>query len=92
MMQQTQPDDFVLATGIGHSVQELVETAFHAAGISNWQDHIEVSEELVRPPEKHPPIGNPAKAERMLGWKPRISFHDLIGRMVSADIQRLLNS
>jgi GDPmannose 4,6-dehydratase len=88
ILQQPKPDDFVVATGEMHSVQELCETAFAHAGL-DWRDHVVVDPEFVRPLETTLLCGNSAKAERMLGWKPSVRFKELIGIMVDADMEKL---
>ena len=87
MLQQDKPDDFVIATGETHSVQELCEAAFQKAGL-DWHDHVVVNRDLVRPLETGPLCGNPAKAGRVLGWKPQVRFEELIGLMVEADLEK----
>lgn len=89
MMQQDAPEDFVLATGIPHSVQDLVATALGVVGIDDWQEHVEVSPSLVRPPEAHPPIGCPEKARIKLGWKAGTAFEELVQKMVVWDLALL---
>src|SRR5579883_3365957 len=86
MLQQDKADDFVIATGETHSVEELCEAAFQKAGL-DWHDHVVVNKDLVRPLETGPLCGNPAKAERVLGWKPQVRFKELIGLMVEADLE-----
>jgi GDPmannose 4,6-dehydratase len=87
MLQQDTPDDFVVATGETHSIQELCEAAFTHAGL-NWRDHVMVNTEFVRPLETGPLCGNPAKAERVLGWRPQTKFKELVGIMVDADLEK----
>jgi GDPmannose 4,6-dehydratase len=86
MLQQPQPDDFVIATGVTHSVKELLETAFSYVGL-DWQKHVEVDPALVRPAEPDPLCGDATKAERVLGWKPEVSFKQLIEMMVEAELK-----
>jgi GDPmannose 4,6-dehydratase len=88
MLQQDVPDDYVVSTGETHSVRELCEVAFGRAGL-DWEDHVEVDEQFFRPAEVDLLIGNPAKAERVLGWKPEVGFEDLVCMMVDADIDSL---
>jgi GDPmannose 4,6-dehydratase len=90
MLQQPIPDDYVVATGISHSVRDLVEVAFTHAGIE-WQKHVEVDTKLLRPAEVDHLIGNSDKARKTLAWKPTIDFKALIGMMVDADMKRLAN-
>lgn len=88
MLQQDKPDDYVVATGETHTVRKLVELAFAAAGL-DWQKHVKIDQSLVRPAEVDLLIGDPAKAKRKLGWKPEVSFEQLVERMVKADLARL---
>src|SRR5579883_114387 len=88
MLQQDRPDDYVVATGETHTVRRLVELAFAAAGL-DWQKHVKIDPALVRPAEVDLLIGDPSKAKRMLGWKPEVSFEQLVERMVKADVARL---
>ena len=88
MLQQSKPDDYVVATGEAHSVKRLVELAFQAAGL-DWQKYVVTDPALVRPAEVDLLIGDPAKAKAKLGWKPEMSFEKLIERMVKADLARL---
>ena len=87
MLQQPQPDNYVVATGETHSVQELCERAFARAGL-NWKDHVVVDRALVRPAEVESLLGDATKARRALGWEPRVSFHALVDMMVDADLAR----
>ena len=88
MLQQPQPDDYVIATGETHSVQELCEIAFARAGL-NWQDHVILDPKLVRPAEVDLLQGGASKAKRVLGWQPRVTFRQLIEMMVDADLERV---
>jgi GDPmannose 4,6-dehydratase len=88
MLQQTEPDDYVIATGETHSVKRLCEVAFAAAGL-NWQDHVEVDPKFVRPAEVDLLIGDPTKAKTKLGWIPQVSFEQLIEMMVRRDCEEL---
>jgi GDPmannose 4,6-dehydratase len=88
MLQQPKPDDYVVATGEAHSVKELVEVAFGCVGL-DWQKHVVTDPALVRPAEVDLLIGDPTKAKTKLGWKPEVSFQQLIERMVRADVARL---
>jgi len=87
MLQQPTPDDYVIATGETHSVQELCEIAFARAGL-NWQDHVTLDPKLVRPAEVDMLQGDASKAKRVLGWQPKVNFQQLIEMMVDADIAR----
>lgn len=88
MLQQDKCDDYVLGTGANHSVKEFVENAFAAAGITNWQDYVVVDPRFKRPAEVPNLKANPAKAEKILGWKPKMSFQELVKNMVEADLKR----
>ncbi|MHB1567715.1 MAG: GDP-mannose 4,6-dehydratase [Solirubrobacteraceae bacterium] len=89
MLQRDQADDFVIATGVAHSVRDCLEIAFDQAGLE-IDDHVELDASLRRPAEVDQLIGDRSKAERLLGWKPQTSFEQLIRLMVDAD-QRLLS-
>jgi GDPmannose 4,6-dehydratase len=88
MLQQEVPDDYVIATGETHSVEELVDAAFRHAGL-DWRDHVLIDERLYRPAEVFDLRGNPGKAREKFGWQPELTFADLIPMMVDADIQAL---
>ena len=88
MLQQPTPDDYVVATGVSHSVKDLVQVAFAHAGLE-WKEHVGVDPNLLRPAEVDHLIGNSDKARKMLGWEPSIDFKGLIGMMVDADLKRL---
>ncbi len=88
MMQQDRPEDFVIATGETHTVGELVQVAFDAAGL-DWKNYVVQDPSLVRPAEVDLLIGDAAKANKVLGWKPAVGFQELIRRMVRADVALL---
>jgi GDPmannose 4,6-dehydratase len=88
MLQRDQPQDYVIATGIAHSVRQCVEIAFDQAGI-DIGDHVVIDESLKRPAEVDHLIGDASKAKRELGWEPRTSFEQLIRLMVDADYKLL---
>jgi GDPmannose 4,6-dehydratase len=88
MLQQDQPDDYVIATGESHSVQELVETAFAYVGL-DWRKYVVQDPAFIRPAEVDLLIGDASKAHRQLGWEPRVGFRELVHRMVDADLERL---
>jgi GDPmannose 4,6-dehydratase len=88
MLQQARPDDYVVATGETHTVQKLVELAFSAADL-DWRKYVVIDPVLVRPAEVDLLIGDPSKARRDLGWKPEVSFEQLVHMMVKADLERL---
>jgi GDPmannose 4,6-dehydratase len=87
MLQQPEPDDFVVATGESHSVAELVEIAFRHVG-RDWRQYVGEDPGLMRPAEVDLLVGNAAKARATLGWQPRVSFGELVGMMVDADCRR----
>jgi len=88
MLQRERPDDYVVATGVSHSVRELVEIAFGHAGM-NWRDHVRVDAALLRPAEVDHLLGDASKARGELGWAPTVDFKQLVIMMVDADLQRL---
>jgi GDPmannose 4,6-dehydratase len=88
IMQQPEPEDFVLATGKTHSIRELLEVAFGVAGL-NWQEYVEVDPKFIRPAEVDFLCGDATKARERLGWQPRVSFEELIKMMVEADLEAL---
>lgn len=88
MLQQDTPDDYVVATGETRTVRELVEVAFERAGL-DWQQYVKVDSAFMRPAEVDLLVGSPEKAEKQLGWKPEVSFEQMIHMMVDSDIERL---
>jgi GDPmannose 4,6-dehydratase len=88
MLQQDTPDDYVIATGETHTVQEFVEIAFGHAGL-NWEEHVKLDPKFIRPAEVDLLIGDPAKAKKELGWQPSVDFRGLVEMMVDADIAAL---
>jgi GDPmannose 4,6-dehydratase len=90
MLQQPAPDDYVVATGEAHSVRELCEVAFSHVGL-NYQDYVVQDRENFRPADTALLVGNPAKAERLLGWKRTVTFLDLVRMMVEADLSSIQN-
>ena len=88
MLQQEQPDDYVIATGEAHSVQELVEIAFGHAGLA-WRDYVQTDPAFLRPAEVDHLIGDPSKARETFGWKPSVTFDGLVRMMVDADLERV---
>lgn len=88
MLQQEQPDDYVIATGETHSVREFLELAFNHVNL-NWQDYVEFDERYLRPAEVDLLIGDSTKARQKLGWKPSVTFEELVALMVEADLQVL---
>jgi GDPmannose 4,6-dehydratase len=88
MLQLDRPDDFVVATGETHCVREFVEVAFQYAGL-DWEKYVEIDPSYFRPTEVSCLQGDSRKAERVLGWKPKVKFHDLVRLMVDADTKLL---
>jgi len=86
MLQQPQPDDYVIATGETHSVREFAEVAFQCVGL-DFRDYVIVDEELFRPSEVRLLLGDASKAADRLGWRPRCRFHDLVREMVEHDVR-----
>jgi GDPmannose 4,6-dehydratase len=89
MLQQDEPDDYIIATGESHSVRELAECAFSCVGL-DWHDHVRTDAALKRGrAELHHLVGDPAKARRRLAWEPRVGFTQLVQLLVDADLDRL---
>ena len=88
MLQQKQPDDYVVATGENHSVQEFVEEAFSYAGL-DWKKHVRIDPKYFRPSEVDELLGNATKARKRLGWKPKVRFKGLVKMMVDAEMEGL---
>jgi GDPmannose 4,6-dehydratase len=86
MLQQEKPDDYVIATGQAHSVQEFVEEAFEYARL-DWKEHVEVDPRYFRPTEVDYLLGNASKANNALKWRPRVTFHNLVRMMVDSDLE-----
>jgi GDPmannose 4,6-dehydratase len=91
MLQQDEPDDYVIATGETHSVRELIEVAFGHAGL-DWKKHVTLDQRFLRPAEVDLLIGTPAKAKAKLGWTPTVDFAGLVKMMVDADLKRLAHA
>jgi GDPmannose 4,6-dehydratase len=91
MLQQERADDYVIATGVSHSVRQLVEIAFGHAGLE-WKKYVRTEPSLLRPAEVDHLIGDASKAARVLGWKPTVSFEQLVAMMVDADLAYLSGS
>jgi GDPmannose 4,6-dehydratase len=87
MLQQDEPDDFVIATGETHSVEEFVERAFAEVGIDNWRDYVRQDPKFLRPAEVDLLIGDASKARAQLGWEPEVGFADLVSMMVRNDLE-----
>lgn len=88
MLQRDEPRDYVIATGETHSVQEFLQSAFEAAGLSEWAGYVETDSRFKRPAEVDLLVGNPLKARSELGWEPKTKFKELVQLMVKADLER----
>ena len=86
MLQQDQPDDFVIATGETHSVREFLEESFSRVNL-NWQDYVELDEKYLRPAEVDLLVGDASKARKILDWQPKVTFKELAHLMVDADVE-----
>ncbi len=91
MLQQDVADDYVIATGVSHSVRELVQAAFGHVGL-DWEKYVRIDPSFLRPAEVDHLIGDSSKARRQLGWDPSVTFEQLVGMMVDADLARLAES
>jgi GDPmannose 4,6-dehydratase len=87
MLQQDEPDDYVVATGEAHSVRELVEAAFGRAGL-DWEEHVQIDPRYYRPAEVDFLQGDATKARRVLGWRPHVTFSQLVDMMVDSDLEK----
>jgi GDPmannose 4,6-dehydratase len=87
MLNHEKPDDYVVATGVKHSVREFVELAFQRVG-RDWRDHVRIDQQLFRPADVNTLCGNAEKIRRALGWTPRVGFAELVHMMVDADVAR----
>ncbi|MGH9189466.1 MAG: GDP-mannose 4,6-dehydratase [Acidimicrobiales bacterium] len=87
MLQQAEPDDFVLATGETHTIRELLELSFAAVGIDDWEPLVESDPRFNRPAEVDILTGDASKAREVLGWKPRVGFEELVAMMVASDLE-----
>jgi GDPmannose 4,6-dehydratase len=92
MLQQPEADDYVISTGETHSIEELLAAAFAAAELDDWRNYVRQDPKFMRPAEVDLLIGDASKAQRVLGWKPKVSFQELVAMMVENDLmeQRLL--
>jgi GDPmannose 4,6-dehydratase len=89
MLQQDEADDYVIASGVAHSVRELVELAFGHVGL-DWEEYVHIDESLVRgSAELHDLVGDASKARERLGWAPTVGFERLVRLLVDADLERL---
>ena len=86
MLQQPEPEDYVIATGESHSVRDLLQVAFNRAGIDDWRPYVEQDRRFFRPADVSVLVGDATKAHERLGWYPKIGFQELIEMMVDADL------
>jgi len=91
MLQQDTPDDYVISTGETHSIKEFLDCAFKHIGITDWDKYVGQDPRYMRPAEVDVLLGDSSKAHTELGWKPKTSFEELVGKMVKGDIERLKN-
>ena len=92
MLQQETPDDYAIGTGVNHTVREFVQLAFKNAGIADWESHVVIDPRFKRPAEVHELKARPTKAMKKLGWKPKVTFEELVKMMVDADMERVKKS
>jgi GDPmannose 4,6-dehydratase len=92
MLQAPEPDDYVIATGVSHTLEEFVAAAFEAAGVADWRRHVRTDESLRRPLDVRANVGDATKAARVLGWRARSGMGDIVGRMVEAERDRTLRA
>jgi GDPmannose 4,6-dehydratase len=88
MLQQDEPDDYVVATGETHSIREFLDTSFNYVNL-DWHDYVEFDERYLRPTEVDLLIGDPTKVKQKLGWEPSVTFEQLVALMVEADLRAL---
>ncbi|PIR72395.1 MAG: GDP-mannose 4,6-dehydratase [Candidatus Nealsonbacteria bacterium CG10_big_fil_rev_8_21_14_0_10_36_24] len=89
ILQQENPEDYVVATGESHSVKEFLEEAFKYAGLGDWQPYVEIDPRYFRPAEVEVLIGDASKSKKELGWEPKIKFQELVKIMIDADFRKL---
>ncbi len=89
MLQQKEPEDFLISTGDTHSVREFVELAFQHAGIADWEKYVKIDPRFMRPADVFALHGHSGKAKEKLGWEPKVSFPELVKMMMDADLKRL---
>lgn len=87
MLQQDEPDDYVLATGETHTIRELLDIAFKEVGIDDWEPYVNYDKKFERPAEVDLLLGDPTKAKEKLGWEPKVSFEELVKMMVQSDLK-----
>jgi GDPmannose 4,6-dehydratase len=86
MLQQDEPDDYVVATGVTHSIRDLLDAAFAHVGIDDWSHLVRTDPEFVRPAEVDLLVGDATKAREVLGWRPTVDFPTLVAMMVEHDL------
>lgn len=89
MLQQPVADDYVISTGITHSIRDVLDVAFSAVGISDWSGLVTQDPRFMRPAEDRQLVGDSTKARTVLGWEPKVGFEELIEMMVEADVAAL---
>ena len=89
MLQQDQPEDYVLATGETHSIKEFLDEAFKCIGVDNWSKYVKFDSRFLRPVDPMYLLGDATKAREKLGWKPKTSFTEMVSKMVNNDISLL---
>jgi GDPmannose 4,6-dehydratase len=87
MLQQKNPDDYVIATGESHSVEEFLSLATEYSGLGDWKNLVEINEANMRPTDIDELVGNASKAKEKLNWKPKIGFKELVKIMVEHDME-----
>ena len=92
MVQQADPDDYVISTGIQHSIRDVLNIAFNEVGIADWEHYIESDPRFKRPAELYSLCGDMSKAKNKLNWSPKTTFEDMIKAMVNADVERFKNN
>jgi GDPmannose 4,6-dehydratase len=91
MLQQERPDDYVVGSGKTHSVEEFIQIAFDHVGL-DWRKHVVIDPQFYRPAEVDLLLSDPSKARRVLGWRPKVSFEQLVTRMVEADLAAVVRA
>lgn len=91
ILQQENPDNYIISTGESHSIREFLDISFNRIGIDNWEKYIKINPQFNRPAEVHKLKGDSTKSKNKLGWEPKTSFNDLVNLMVDEDIKRLKN-
>ena len=89
MLQQDEPDDYVIATGVEHSIRDFLNAAFDAVDITDWEKYVLQDERFMRPAEVAVLCGDSTKAREVLGWEPETSFKQMVSNMVANDIDLL---